>query len=215
MNARVFQLNPADAREGSGGGRGRITENGAYEGLITKAKHIQAETGTTGIEFEFESNGGESARFSLYTHKTDGSTIYGFKQLQALMTVLKLHSLQPAMATIEEYDYDTSSKVQIQAQIYGGLMKKPVGIVFQMEEYVSNQDGSIKTRANFFAPFDPSTKQLAAEILDRTPATKLDKILPTLKTKPVARPAAAYGSASSPQQHSGTQSAPDLSDIPF
>jgi hypothetical protein len=182
MSAPNYQLNPADAREGSGGGRLRINSNGAFEGKFTKAKHITASTGAAGIEFEFETSA-ESARFTLYTANKDGQPIYGAKQLQALMAVLKLRAITAKMATIEEYDYDLKTNVAGPAEIYPDLMNKPVGIVFQMEEYESQQDGTVKLRPNFFAPFDPATKKVAAEILDQSPATKLEKIVAGLKTK--------------------------------
>ena len=51
MTAQSYQLNPADAREGSGRTNSRITETGAYDGAFTKAKHITATTGAVGIEF--------------------------------------------------------------------------------------------------------------------------------------------------------------------
>lgn len=203
MAAPSYQLNANEAREGSGGGRGRIADSGAYEGILTKAKHITAQTGASGVEFEFESNSGEGARFTLYTLNKDGQPIYGSKQLQALMAVLKQRTIAAQATTIEEYDYDARAKKQVQAHIYPQLMNKPVGIVFQMEEYISTEDGLIKTRPNFFAPFDPVTKQLAVEILDAAKAEKLAKILPTLKTKTIqpARPApqASYAPPTSDQ----------------
>lgn len=197
MNAPAYQLNSNDAREGSGGGGGRIDTTGPYIGTITKAKHIIAGTGAIGIEFEFESQAGQSARFTLYTLNKDGQPIYGGKQLQALMAVLKLRSLTAKQATIEEYSFDTQQKEKVQAEIYPDLMGKTVGIVFQMEEYLnSNQD--LKSRPNFFAPFDATTKQVAAEVLDQSKAEKLDKMLATLKDKKLPAQQAAPAAQSVP-----------------
>jgi hypothetical protein len=209
MNAPAYQLNASEAREGSGSAISRVAKTGAYTGIFTKAKHVLAQTGAAGIEFEFESANKEQARFTLYTHNKDGQAIFGAKQLQALMAVLKLRNIAAKPAQIEEYNYDSGQKEKIDAEVYPELTGKPVGVVFQMEEYLSGQ-GELKMRPNFFAPFDANSKQMAVEILDQKSAGGLDKILAVLKDKPLRnRPAQA-----APQGQSYVAPA-ELDDIPF
>jgi hypothetical protein len=167
------------------------------------------------MECEFESKIGEQARFTLYTHNKSGEVIYGNKQLQAQMAVLKLRGIQPQQATIEEYDFDSRQVVKVQAEIYPELMGKPVGIVFQMEEYL-NGSGDVKMSPNFFAPYNADTSQLAVEILDQSPAKKLEKILQTLQDKklpPQTRPPASAAPGNGYQAASQQPAFDD--DIPF
>ncbi|MEX2964703.1 hypothetical protein [Microbulbifer sp. TYP-18] len=217
MNAYNYQLNANDAREGSGGGNHRIHESGAYIGVLTKAKHIVATTGAVGVECEFESKAGEQARFTLYTHNKSGEVIYGCKQLQALMAVLKLRDIRPQLATIEEYDFDTRQVAKVQAEIFPDLMNRPVGIVFQIEEYL-NGSGEVKQRPNFYAPYNAETSQLAIELLDQEPAKKLEKILQNLQDKKLPAqtrpPATSIGSGNI--KAPGAHKIPDFDDdIPF
>lgn len=217
MNAYNYQLSADDAREGSGGGSSRISGSGAYIGVLTKAKHIVATTGAVGVECEFESKVGEQARFTLYTHNKSGELIYGCKQLQALMAVLKLRGIQPQQATIEEYDFDSRQVVKVQAEIYPDLMNKPVGVVFQMEEYM-NGSGDVKMRPNFFAPYNAETSQLAVELLDQEPAKKLEKILQNLQDKklpPQTRPPAVRGNGGNYPASNANQMPAFDDDIPF
>lgn len=199
MNAPAYKLNANEAREGSGRLSSWISATGGYAGMFTKAKSITASTGATGIEFDFLSKNAEQATFTLYTHNKEGEAIYGMKQLQALMAVLALQGINPRVGLYEEWDHDEKAKVKKNGEIYPDLMNKPVGVVFQMEEYESTQDGTIKKRPNFFAPFHAQTKQMAAEILDQKPAAFLDKVLMSLKDKLIKKttppPASNYAPA--------------------
>ncbi len=86
VEAHTYTLDTDMAREGSGGGFDFINETGAYEGKIIEAKAIVAKTGTQGITLKFESNEGKLANYlTLYTINANGDTIYGQKQLNALM----------------------------------------------------------------------------------------------------------------------------------
>ena len=208
--APSFQLNPEHAREGSGGGAGRIDTSGAYKGVITKAKFVVATTGSTGIEIDFESSAGATARYiTLYTHNNKGEFIYGYKRLMALMTCLKLKTITPAAAVIPEYNFDTHKEEQVQATIYPELMNAPIGMVLQKEFYVK-KDGTPGEKMNLYAPFSAETEQVAKEILDQESAQQLEKIIATLKDKPApAQQAPAY------QQPPAVGYDPLNQDIPF
>jgi len=185
MNAPTvpaYKLNPELAREGDNQGSQRITENGGYPGVFTKAKHLVAGTGAVGIEFGFEAVDGSTAYFQLYTKNKDGDAIFGEKQLMALMTCLKIKSMAPQQAMIEEYDFNSKQVQKVKATVYPELMNKPIGIVFQKEHYIKN-NGDNGERMLFFAAFDTQTKQTANEILDQKPAERLEKLLANLKDK--------------------------------
>jgi hypothetical protein len=170
------------AKEGSGRASNRITDTGAYVGVITVAKDVTAQTGTTGIELSFKSNDGLEAHFlTLWTKNSNGESIFGEKQLHALMTCLKAKTITGKDAIIEEYDFDARQNVKRQVTVYPELMNKPIGLVLQREEYEGSN--GIKNKMVFFAPFEAATRKTAAEILDQKPAEQLDKILSNLKDK--------------------------------
>lgn len=182
MSAPAYQLDPNAAREGANVGSQRINETGAYTGIFTKAKHFVNSNGTTGIDFAFESVSGAKTYFQIYTRNAQGEAIFGEKQLHAIMTCMKLRGLTPVQATIEEYDFDTRQVQQVQATVYKELTSAPVGVVLQKEHYTKN-NGEPGERMNFFAAFNPETKQMADEVLDKLPAEKLDRVIVALKDK--------------------------------
>lgn len=210
--ATAYQLSPDLAREGSGGGNSRITESGAYKGVITRAEHIVASTGTVGVEIDFECVTGSKANFiTLYTKNSAGEAIWGLKQLNALMTCLSLRDIQPQQATIKKYDFTARQEVDSLVTIFPALMNKPVGLVLQKEQYLK-QDNTVGEKLNLVAPFNAETNQVAVEILDKSQAEQLEKIVSSLKDKLLPT----SGSATSYQQPTQTAGTVDFDDdIPF
>ena len=200
MTAIAYQLNPNAARETDNGSQ-RITESGAYVGVMTAAKHIEANSGTIGIEFSFHSNEGAEAHYlTLYTRNREGSPIFGEKQLYALMTCLKLREIKPVAGKVEQYDFDARAVVKKQATLYQELMSAPIGVVLQSEEYQKN-NGEIAKRMVLVRFFDAKTRQTASEILDKAPPVLLDKFLATLKDKTLSASVAHPTSVAPAQTH--------------
>lgn len=199
-----------DAAKQADSGNGRINETGKYVGMFTKAKKVSSKQGTQGIEFSFEANNGQSADYlTVWTINNEGKQIYGYKQLMALMTCLKVRSIDAKAGEVEEYDSTAKQMVKHQAEIYPALMNKPIGVLLQMEEY-EKKDSSIGEKASFAGFFDPQTEQVAVEILEKSEARVLEKLVgqlvPVKKLKG-SRPASAPAAT-----------APDSfgdSDIPF
>lgn len=206
----TYTLDATKAREGSGRTSSRITETGAYVGVITVAKAVTAGTGAKGIELAFKSNDGLDANYlTLYTHNKDGNPIFGEKQLYALMTCLKVKTITASERVITEYDFDMKKDVQKPATVYLELMNKPIGLVLQAEEY-ENSGHEVKEKMVYFTAFEASTRKLAAEILDQKPAEALDKILKNLKPKKLKRTNGAQSETAAP---AGADFKDD--DIPF
>lgn len=159
----------------------QIKEKGKYVGRFTRAEDIVSErTGTKGIDFDFVSDGGQRARFSIYTIKADGTTIYGFKQLMAMMTVLKLHKIaDPVMSMAKVYDFDQRKEVEKKVPQFVELVNKSIGILITMEEY---KEG--KFRPNLAGIFQAETELTASEFLDRkTAPAHLAKMVAALSDK--------------------------------
>lgn len=186
-----------DAAKQADSGSGRINETGKYVGMFTKTKKVSSKQGTQGIEFSFEANNGQTADYlTVWTINNEGKQIYGYKQLMALMTCLKVRSIDAKAGEVEEYDSTAKQMVKHQAEIYPALMNKPIGVLLQMEEY-EKKDGSFGEKASFAGFFDPQTEQVAIEILEKSEARILEKLVgqlvPVKKLKgsrPASAPAA-------------------------
>jgi len=204
-------------------GSNRIGEKGKYIGRFTRAQHIE------GIDFDFETTDGKRARFTLYTRKSDGTTIYGYKQLMAIMTCLKQNGLtEPQNLSAKIYDFDAGKEIDDVVPQFAELLNKPIGLLIHMEEY-KKQDGEKKWRPAVSHAFEASTELMATEILDRKVTPQLlPKVLLTLQDRPLkdapastasapnAYEAAKNGSPAYAKQPARAGGLDDLdSDIPF
>ena len=176
----MYQLDPQAARAAENTG-GRITEKGKYAGRFVRAQHIVSKTGTLGIDFDFVSDSNQRARFTVYTKKSDGTTIYGFKQLSAIMTCLSLRGLsEPQTRRAKVYDFDLKRETDVDVPQFAELLDKPIGLLFTMEEYDTD-----KWRPNLAGIFQAGTELVASEILDRkTQPQQLEKMVQALRDKP-------------------------------
>lgn len=187
--ALSYKLDPQAARNASKGGY--IKRSGAYTGVITQAVAIIANSGAAGVELSFKAVTGAQANYiTLYTHNAAGQHIFGFEQLCALMTCMKVKEINSTDTTLKKSD---GTLVNVDA--FPALINKPVGLVLQREEY-KKKDGSIGEKMVFASAFDANTRQIAEEILDNKPAKLLEEILVDLqdkkpklqKSKPAAPP---------------------------
>lgn len=199
-----------DAAKQADSGSGRINETGKYIGMFTKAKKVTSTQGTEGIEFSFEANNGQSADYlTVWTVNKEGKQIYGYKQLMALMTCLKARTIEAKNGEVEEWDRDANAVVKRPAEIFPALMNKPIGVLLQIEEY-EKKDHSIGEKASFAGFFDPQTEQVAVEILEKSEARILEKLVGQLV--PIKKLKGSRPAASQPTSSGG----PDFSDdIPF
>jgi hypothetical protein len=196
----------ADLARKSDESKTRIDASGEYVGHFTKAKKVISTTGTEGIEFSFETNEGATGDYmTLYTIKADGTKIFGFGLLMALMTCLKVRQIGTQKIAVDEWDNIARAVIPVEAEHFTELMNKPIGVLIQREPIIDQFSGDVKIDKNGFPKwklnltgfFDPVTRKTAGEILDKaeTPARlerKLsslrDKPLPTQSQQPVTQP---------------------------
>lgn len=209
MSAPTFELDTDAAHKGSGGGGGMIDTGGAYILTIKTAKHRSNDKGTQGVELSLEASDGRTLRLTLWVKNAQGETIFGYSQLQALMTVLKLRSLNPQQAQVEEYDPDSQGMVTVTRDVYPDLHKR-VGMLLKREYYFNDRAGEHKISMKLVAPFDPETKQTANEVLDKKQAESLEKMIQY--TKDDNPPQQSVGQAAQPEPG---QSDDFDDDIPF
>ncbi len=199
-----YNIDMEAAKQADTGG-GRINETGKYVGTFTKAKKVISKKGTQGIEFSFTSSGGQSADYlSVWTLNDKGEQIYGFKQLMAIMTCLRVKGIDTSNVTVEEYDKDSSSMRPVKIDAYVGLQDKPIGVLLQMEEY-AKKDGSIGEKPAFAGFFDSKSEQVATEVIEKSEPRILEKLVGQLT--PLKKLKRTSGSAPS---SAGTSSMPDL-----
>jgi hypothetical protein len=159
--------------------------------VFKRAEHVKSrQKGTTGIEFDFETPERQSASFSLWTLNKDGKELFGLQLVQALMTCLRVRQLAPTLAMVKKFDRDSGGQIDIEAEVFKELMGKPIGVLFETEDYRRN-DGGIGTKVNCAGFFDTATRLTASEILDKkVQPLKLAQNIKTLKHKPYKGPVA-------------------------
>ncbi|HDR9048799.1 hypothetical protein QZM42_33570 [Burkholderia vietnamiensis] len=166
---------------------GRINEIGKFIGTFSRAEDVTSTKGTRGIDFAFETDDRLSANFSLWTLNAQGESLFGFKQLQAMMACMRVRNIEPVRAVVKKWDRNSSSMVEVEAAVFKELMSKKIGILFETEDYEKN-DGSIGTKVVPAAFFDPATELMAAEILDRkVQPLQLAKVVQSLRHRPLKK----------------------------
>lgn len=204
----MYALDPAAAKAAESTGS-RIAEKGKYKGKFTRAQHVVSEKGTFGIDFDFVAEGGQKSRFAIYTQREDGTQVYGFKQLSAIMACLALRGLaDPKETPAKVYDYDQQREVDVVVPQFTELLGKPLGLLFTMEEYRPG-----KWRPNLAGAFQASTELVASEILDRkTQPLQLAKMVQALRDKPLRT---GGGSLEDGNRAAAVAGAGPSDDIPF
>lgn len=166
----------------------RIDTNGAYIGTFKVVHTIKSErTGTEGIHFEFNSPGGGSAMFDVYTRKEDGTATFGMNQINAMMSILGLRGLTTTEGEFE--GFVDGKRETVRGEIFPDLMNKQIGLVLQKEMY-TKQDSKEGFRMNLYGIFHPESRLTASELKDKkTQPEKLEKMLRSIKTKDSRKPA--------------------------
>lgn len=182
----MYELNTDSARKADQGGQ-MISEVGKYVGTFTQAEDVTAKSGTKGVSLTFESNSGQKARLSLYTKKSDGTTIMGFDTLMAIMTCLKLRSIKPTPGIVKSWDNDQNKEVEKQSTVFPDLCGKSIGLLLETEDYLK-QDGTPAKNPRIIikSVFQAETELTASEILDRkTSPVMLPKMVEGLRHRPL------------------------------
>jgi len=209
----TYTLNTEEAKSAEYTG-GRIEESGKYIGKFTRAEDIVAKSGAVGVEFAFEAGDGQRTICNLYTANKDGQPIFGRKMVMALMTCMKVRTIQATRAQVKKWDRDAGAEKIVEASVFKDLQDKPIGLLLQAEEY-QRQDGKVGVKMNIAGCFEASTELTASEILDkRTKPEQLPKMLAALRDKPLGTGTRAPTSA--PAGGGGGGHFDDMdSDIPF
>ena len=192
---RAYTLDTEAARSANSGGN-FLTETGKYKGVFVRAEAVTSRQKTDGVEFTFKAEDGREAPYlTLWTHKEDGTALYGLKVLNAIMTCLSAREIKPVDGMIDKWD--GTAKVPTKATLFPALMGKPIGLLLQRAEY-EKTDGTIGHKVEIFAAFEAASEKTAAEILDRQPAGGLARMVEHLADKPLGGKKAKHVAASAP-----------------
>jgi len=160
-----YSLNTDSARRGASQGSGRV-EDGLQRGKFILAEATTSSKGTQGIEFTFENEDDQVARYlTVWTHNAKGEEIFGMDKLSAIMTVLRLKTLEATQITANKYDFDSRQEVPTPVDAYTELMNKPLQILFQKELYTKG-NGADGERLNMLEWFSIEEGLNATELLD-------------------------------------------------
>jgi hypothetical protein len=162
--ARNYTLDKDAAMDANNGGK-RIKDSGPYVGRFKAAWYEQNDKGTESVQFLFESaSGQEAGPLALYTHNSKGEELPSYKTLNAILTCLRVKTMDAQRGRVELYDFDSRSTIAKDKETYPALVGKDIGLFLQQEEY-TNRDGEIKERMVIVGPFDAKSTQMADEIL--------------------------------------------------
>jgi hypothetical protein len=214
----MYSLNTTAARQADERS-GRITEIGKCIGTFTRAENVSSAKGTKGIDFAFETPDRQNANFTLWTYNKEGKELYGFKQLQALMTCLRVKNIAPSTALVHKWDRVANGMVDVQAEVFADLMAVPIGILFETEDYQKFKDNMPVDVGTKVVPayfFDAKSELTASEILDKkvTPV-QLAKLVQTLKHRPLRKQSGQAPASQSAPAPSGNGFDEMDDDIPF
>lgn len=195
---RSYTADPDAARQANA--NNYIDQSGKYKGVFTLAEVVSSQKGTEGIEFSFKSDDEQQANYlTLWTYNERGEALYGYKVLNAIMTVMGVKELTPKQGNLPDKDGTTR-----QVLAFPALHNKPVGLVLQKVLY-TKKDGKDGYKFNIFAPFQASSELTAKELLDgKTQPQALAGIVGSLKDKDERTGGYAGG-----QSHGGSGSVPD------
>ena len=168
MNNVLMTYNQDDAQKAGGGNY--ISDGGAYTGVFSVAKLVTAGTGSKGIEFTFDSVGGQKANYlTAYFSKSDGEIIKGgHAVIQALMGVMGLREITYTQGP--------------EGTFINELRNKPVGVFLQKNLYTKS-DGSDGYKFDIRVPFFVDTMQTVKEKTENSQAKTISSLTTSYKDK--------------------------------
>lgn len=212
MNAPMNNYTRNDTNAAKIGGTGRVNATGGYDGTITRAEPMLAESGAVGIEFDFKTNEGATASFlSVWTQNGSGKELSGRRIVDALMLLLRIKSMDTSLAIVEKWDKNARAVTKQKVEVFADLMGKNIGLVLQKEH--STYQGEAKEKMIIYGCYDVQSRKTPKEILERAPkAVALDTILASLKDK--FEKGGQQQQSARPAHHGGHSGARPASEVP-
>jgi hypothetical protein len=123
---------------------GAIKETGMYPGTITKAYERKSQSSeAVAIHIDFVADTGQYGQIDLWhtsgkglTTDKNGRDLPAIGQINDLMVLLDLESLDARNGMVKIYDFDLRQDVETKKRVYPDLVGQSIGAVFQMVESV-------------------------------------------------------------------------------
>lgn len=212
---RKYKLNTKlAAADGVGGG---ISETGLYIGEFVSAEVSFSPSNYEGIEFTFKSDQGQEARYiSIALFDNEGKPMEGgHERLNALMCCMQVREMNPVGAKVKKRNPVNGQEELTDVITYPELVGPKVGLLLRKNIYTRKSGanaGKDGYSMDIYQPFNPETKQLAAEMIAKEEATKLMAMAEGLTDRDSRK-----SGASAPQASAQATAADDDfdDDIPF
>jgi hypothetical protein len=153
-----FEFNEAKAMDTGAGEAGKkVLDSGVYDVTLNTVSEVTASTGTEGIDFNFTVDGAKYPNmvYGLWTHRADGTELFGTNIVQSLMGVLGIKKLTPYEKTIEIRD--GAKKVSAYKELDGKRVKVAVQKVLDI------YNGEVKEKNEIKAFFGVDTGKTYSE----------------------------------------------------
>lgn len=171
-----------DAEAAKKAGTMGISENGAYEGVITSAIYTFGKDGSQSqaLEISLDSNGAKANYLRINYLGKDGEPTFGMGLISALMWAAGIKEAAPVQVQGPD-----GAEWHNQA-----LLGKSVGLVLQKTLYTKS-DGKDGYRLEIRQAFKCGTRKTYAEHAENSPAEAVDKMVSLLKDRDDRDPNAA------------------------
>lgn len=164
----------------------RIDHSAPYLGSFTYAeKVVSTQKGTKGLRLGFDDGHGGKCELQLWTEKSDGTKLFGFNFVQAIMHIMGLKGLKSVKGKVYEWNDETKKRrdKEVDGEVYPDLLNKRVGLVLQ-KELKTSQGGKDFFDMNIYGVFHPETRLTSSELKDKkTKPEKLEKLVKGLRDK--------------------------------
>lgn len=206
MKKYEFNLDPKAARRV--GSAPRITKTGAYKGILKDVFVYETKRGAAMLRIEFLDDEDRRASLDLCIKKADGTDAFGMGIFHALMTVCKMrYAITQICPNVPVFGDNHKQEVGR----FMEMLNKRVGLFIRAvhDENQARYPDSIE----LMTPFDYTTGQTAAEILDKTDAKRLDLLIAGTTDRIIRKRAEDSFESPAPASEPDQSDFPD--DVPF
>jgi len=164
----------------------RIDASGPFIGTFEYAEAVtSSQKGTEGMKLGFDDGHGGKCELTLWTRKADGTPLFGFNFVQAMMTIFGLKGLKAVKGKVYTYDQENNKRrgLEEDGQVFPDLLKKPIGLMLQ-KELKTSQAGKDFFDMNVWGVFHPTSRLTASEIREKkAKPEKFEKMVKSIRDK--------------------------------
>lgn len=154
----------------------RIVDTGAYTGKVYDAFQYKTKGGATMVRIDFIADDERRASLDLCILKRDGSEAFGMNIFHAVLACCHMRST--TTQTVQNVPL-FGQKQPVDRFI--DMLGKPIGLLLQKVTDLSRD--KFQDSLQIQCPFDPVSRQTARELLEKSEAKMLDKLIASTKDR--------------------------------